>query len=686
MTIDELVAEDMKLKAYQDDIDKLVAEDIDLLKQETGFTRWAAYSASSSIQGLAQFAEHIGLPVDFDEEEQLYYRDLATVAGDDNPVLSLAGMLAGSTVDLVGGGLAGLGIKGLARISSTFGVSGFNNLLTQGLVGGAVGGLVEPLLTEDDSTVQNVAVGTAFGGVLGGGAMGVSRYLDRKPKSIQPEEPVPAPPPLALPAPAPTTPQGRIEFIPGVEGKPPSKGGVIPLGQDSTGIPPMQGYTQGAPAVGKPAPIGSGASPLPPSAPFSQLDSYNALGEVRKKLIEITNDSSLPARPVVNVAKATIRKINEQVEELSLQIPKIKRGSKAQKALIKKKQKLEEDLKAPKEIVAKADAAKQAKLELTRLDNGSISPLILDLGFNIAKKKPLAKAVEDATPTSPAKTKSKQANVTTADVEPVIPFQRPDVEPTPPPNVRQVEEGVGRQILNRRVEEKGDAGAAKVDVNKALVNQDDIASIPNANTRRTNAQSQPTGQGGRPDEISSAMLRRLAMYQNAEQIGRQHFFQPDDLLDKSFSFKNLEDARVVKEKDIEAEISEGNFKDAGDWLIKTFQNRDTKTLTPVETLVASRIFAVASSNLQNLMPVIRKLSKENLLQTKEAVRLADDLQVTKELMGLMRQLMRIDEANRKNISNSLSAYKLANKFQQKHERDIMKGKIITDLFFGVKCG
>ena len=176
------------------------------------------------------------------------------------------------------------------------------------------------------------------------------------------------------------------------------------------------------------------------------------------------------------------------------------------------------------------------------------------------------------------------------------------------------------------------------------------------------------------------------MYQNEEDVGRQYFFEPEDLLNKGYSFKNVEEAARVLQRDVEDMIHEGNFKDAGDWIIKTFNNSRTKTLTPVEQVVASRIFAIASTNLNKLMPMFRKMSKTGELGTAEAVRMTDDLQTTRELMNLMRYLERIDEASRKNISNALRTYKLANRYQQKHQQELMQGKIINDLFFGVKCG
>jgi len=217
-----------------------------------------------------------------------------------------------------------------------------------------------------------------------------------------------------------------------------------------------------------------------------------------------------------------------------------------------------------------------------------------------------------------------------------------------------------------------------------MIDQQVIDAIPTRNTQAKEVQGNVPGQGGRI--FTNAEERRRKMYQNEEEVGRQYFFEPEDLLNKGYSFKNVEEAASVLQRDVEDMINEGNFKDAGDWLIKTFNNSRTKTLTPVEQVVASRIFAIASTNLNKLMPMFRKMSKTGELGSAEGVRMTDDLQTTRELMNLMRQLERIDEASRKNISNALRTYKLANQYQKKHQRELMEGKIINDLFFGVKCG
>ena len=217
-----------------------------------------------------------------------------------------------------------------------------------------------------------------------------------------------------------------------------------------------------------------------------------------------------------------------------------------------------------------------------------------------------------------------------------------------------------------------------------MVDQAKVERVPLRSTQAKEAQGPVRGQGGR--KFTDAELRRRKMYQDAEDVGRQYFFEPSDQLGKGYSYENIEEAARVLQDDVNDMINEGNFKDAGDWVIKTFNNSRTKTLTPAEQLVASRVFAIASDNLNKLMPMYRKMLKEGALDTPEAVRMTDDLQVTTELMRLMRQLERIDEASRRNVSNQLRNYKLANKYQQKHQKELMEGKVINDLFFGVKCG
>lgn len=639
MIADSAVEASETRTATDDLIDDIIAE----TKKETGFTRWAQYSAASSALGLAQIAEDLGLPVDFDEDEALLYRDLAELASEDNPLIGLAGQLAGSTLDLAGGSLAGAGIRTLGRLTNRLGAQGWNNLFTQGLAGGAVGGFLEPILTEEDSLALNVGLGTAFGGVLGAGAMGISRLL-------RGQEPTPTPEAGQLALPAPTQPVGllpspeiatpRIPFQPDATGKPPTAGGVIPMGQQATGLPTARVAPEGTTVIpGQPIPQPLG---LPRPVEFSPEASQNALAKVRQDLLNITDtDIDLPK---LRRAQVKVRQANGRIEAWKNQKP-----SKALDAKIKAE---EAKIKKDKELIKEYETVKQAKAELVRLDRGAISPLILDRVKNVAEKEARDTAV---------------------------PPTRPVTEATPPPNVR-TRETAGRPVTP----DQSTVGAQQVDPTRAMIDPEEIERIPRASTQAATAQGPVYGQGGRV--FTEAETRRRKMYQNAEDVGRQYFFEPADLLGRGYSFENVEQAAQILQRDIDEAITEGNFKDAGDWLIKTFEASRTKTLTPVEQLVATRVLAIASNNLNQLMSTFRKLANTNQLNSAEGVRMADDLQVTKELMNTMRTLERIDEASRRNISNALRNYKLANKYQQKHQKELMENKIITDLFFGVTCG
>ena len=408
-------------------------------------------------------------------------------------------------------------------------------------------------------------------------------------------------------------------------------------------------------------------------------------------MLKITDNA--PKKSDVNKAKAQVRIISKTIDSLNERIAKTKRGSGDQKRLIEERKKAQAELKTNQETLKSNDVSKQASVELARIDNGSISPLVLDRVANVAKKKPLARAVQETTPREPrpsakaAATREAKLQPEVSTVQSAITSPEPTVrvggqqtiaEPMAPPNVR-----LARETLGRRTE-GGSASAMEVSPAKAMVDQDEIDRIPFRSTQAKEVQDDPLGQGGRV--FTNAETRRRKMYQNAEDIGRQYFFQPEDLRGREYNFENVAQAADRLQDDINQSITEGNFKDAGDWLVKTFQESRTKTLTPVEQLVAARVFAIASDNLNKLLPMMRKMSKTNNLNSAEAVRMADDLQVTKELMTLMRQLERIDEASRRNISNALKNYKLANQYQKKHAAQLRENKIISDLFFGVACG
>ena len=451
LTLDDLLAENPTNPDVETGftVEEIISSELEGLKKETGFTRWALYSAASSFIGLAQMAEDLGLGVDVDDDEVLYYRDMAEVASDDNPVLGLAGMLAGSTLDLVGGGIIGGILKGLGKITVRLGAQGWNNLFTQGLAGGAIGGFLEPILTEEDSTLLNVGAGAVFGGALGGAIAGASRLFKG------PETPTPIPTPeveqLALPAPqapvallpSPEIATPRIPFQAGTEGKPATAGGVIPLSQEATGLPTAR--------------VGAGQLPVVPGQPiapqlalprpvdFNPQDSLDALGQVRKDLFNIIETA--PEKKVVVKAQVKVKQANGRIEAWKNQKP-----SKARDDKIKAE---ERKIQADKETIKQHEVAQQAKKELVRIDNGRVSPLVLDRIKNVADQKQKVTA-------------QKQAEARAAQ-QPIV--QARPVAPTPPPNVRTVETA-GRPIIERRATgAESTVGAQQVSPATAMVDQ-----------------------------------------------------------------------------------------------------------------------------------------------------------------------------------------------------------------------
>ena len=144
----------------------LIQEELDRIEEETGFLRQAEYAGASTMVGLAQLAEQLGIPLTVDNEAILRARLAADVASEDNPVLGTAGMLTGTAFEVLGGPLSALGRLGRG-----------SPLAGGAIVGGASGAL-EPVLTEDDSRLLNTLVGTGLGGVIGGTAGAIARRFE----------------------------------------------------------------------------------------------------------------------------------------------------------------------------------------------------------------------------------------------------------------------------------------------------------------------------------------------------------------------------------------------------------------------------------------------------------------------------------------------------------------------------
>ena len=126
------------------------------VESETGFFRQMQQGFAEPLQAVAQAAENLGLPVQFDEEQALLLRQQADLAAKDNPVLGTLGKVSGL--------LTLAAVVPTARLvgKTKTGVSG--DLM---LEGAAYGALQPQYEGYEDTRLRDMALGVATGGVLG---------------------------------------------------------------------------------------------------------------------------------------------------------------------------------------------------------------------------------------------------------------------------------------------------------------------------------------------------------------------------------------------------------------------------------------------------------------------------------------------------------------------------------------
>jgi hypothetical protein len=173
-----------------------------------------------------------------------------------------------------------------------------------------------------------------------------------------------------------------------------------------------------------------------------------------------------------------------------------------------------------------------------------------------------------------------------------------------------------------------------------------------------------------------------------EKVQREKMKASDESLatiEGKATFSRMLEEAADTEAFVRAEIDEGNYEDAAQWLSETFQKNGM--LTAAENIVASRIYAVASTNLVKLQEAFRNIGKTGKVSD-EVIDYLGDMQVENELikaMDIMRNIERVDEAARKNVSAALNSYKLANALKKSQMEQLARSRVITKLYFGVEC-
>ena len=137
------------------------------LKNDTGFGNTFTYYAVEPLLGLAERLESVGIgDFNLDEGKAQLFKDMATVASEDNPILGTTAMLGGALTSL-GGGYATGGARAVSSlIGQGFGLGSRAGKIAGGTTLGAGYGALIPELERGTDRTSNVLLGSAAGAAL----------------------------------------------------------------------------------------------------------------------------------------------------------------------------------------------------------------------------------------------------------------------------------------------------------------------------------------------------------------------------------------------------------------------------------------------------------------------------------------------------------------------------------------
>ena len=358
-------------------------------------------------------------------------------------------------------------------------------------------------------------------------------------------------------------------------------------------------------------------------------------------------------------------------------------------------QKQIDDLKAEKELrinerdtrdqplVDRLQELRKAKAELRRYDNGKgplpsfVKPPEVTK-VEVAPIEPTVKINEPIAPQAPQRAVEPQA------VEPVVPQE---VSPKSPlaaaveaPAPQNILESLQQPAFTGR-----SVGAGQRNILTLPTSAADAATLDMRTKAARNLGEPPKSVTNARPEMTPRKAKQQEYMRQQDSEMDQNLFNTDDVEGK-YTFKNLLDAAEDKQYFVEREIDEGNYKDAADWIAREFEN-SSGILSPATKIVASRIYAIASDNLVKLQEAFAEIEKTGKVSAKMVEMLGEmqeDAQLRKA-MDVMRNIERIEGADKKNTSAALNAFKLANRMKKDQMQKLARARTISHLYFGVEC-
>jgi hypothetical protein len=206
---------------------------------------------------------------------------------------------------------------------------------------------------------------------------------------------------------------------------------------------------------------------------------------------------------------------------------------------------------------------------------------------------------------------------------------------------------------------------------RASMEGDDWKRLINTPTGGRAAQSSApaSGQGGKLGRINTkqpelstvdaqtpADQTRRALMQKYEE-DTQYLYNANDVAGRRLTLEKLSEAADESEYWMNVDINEGNISNAAQYIADRFDKLEGM-LTPADLQIAAKVSAEATINLNKLMSDFRKINNKISKEGVENMALMQERAELVKAMNSMRNVERMDEAARRNISAALNFYKV----------------------------
>jgi hypothetical protein len=196
----------------------------------------------------------------------------------------------------------------------------------------------------------------------------------------------------------------------------------------------------------------------------------------------------------------------------------------------------------------------------------------------------------------------------------------------------------------------------------------------------------PAGAAGKEVPESKEAFQREALQKADEEWSG--YWQVDGITGKITMDKVGREAEFLR-ADINDGINEGNYRNAADWLVKTFDQN--KTLSPAELRLAGELFRIADNNMKAGLEALKRIEANDGMADDKTIAIMHGLQMDNAVRDVakfladMRTIQRVEEGTKSGWSAVGRELKRIKRLNEEQYKQYKKNRVITQLILGVKC-